>query len=51
MLVEARQAAQTEGVALRLACRERRVLRPLTIAGLVPLFDVHETAEDALREM
>jgi anti-sigma B factor antagonist len=51
VLVEARQAAQTEGVALRLACRERRVLRPLTIAGLVPLFDVHETAEDALREM
>ncbi len=48
VLIEVREAAQTAGVRLRLVCTARRVLRPLTIAGLVPLFDVHETLEHAL---
>lgn len=48
VLIEAREAAHTAGVELRLVCTERRVLRPLTIAGLVPLFDVHDTLEQAL---
>lgn len=48
VLIEVREAAQNAGVHLRLVCTARRVLRPLTIAGLVPLFDVHETLEQAL---
>ncbi|GAA3222699.1 anti-sigma factor antagonist BldG [Pseudonocardia petroleophila] len=47
-LIEVREAAHTAGVELRLACTARRVLRPLTIAGLVPLFDIHETVDAAL---
>ncbi|WP_300011287.1 STAS domain-containing protein [Pseudonocardia sp.] len=47
-LIEVRETAHTAGVELRLACTARRVLRPLTIAGLVPLFDIHETLEQAL---
>ena len=39
VLIEVREAAHTAGVELRLACTARRVLRPLTIAGLIPLFD------------
>lgn len=48
VLIEVREAAHTAGVELRLACTARRVLRPLTIAGLVPLFDIHDTLEQAL---
>ena len=48
VLIEVREAAQTAGVELRLVCTARRVLRPLTIAGLVPLFNVHETLDEAL---
>jgi anti-sigma B factor antagonist len=48
VLIEVREAAHAAGVELRLACTARRVLRPLTIAGLVPLFDIHETVEQAL---
>ena len=48
VLIEVREAAHAAGVELRLACTARRVLRPLTIAGLVPLFDVHDTLEQAL---
>jgi anti-sigma B factor antagonist len=48
VLIEVREAAHAAGVELRLACTARRVLRPLTIAGLVPLFDIHETLEEAL---
>lgn len=48
VLIEVREAAHTAGVELRLVCTARRVLRPLTIAGLVPLFDVHETLDRAL---
>src|ERR687894_1278405 len=48
VLIEVREAAHAAGVELRLACTARRVLRPLTIAGLVPLFDIHPTLEQAL---
>ena len=48
VLIEVREAAHAAGVELRLACTARRVLRPLTIAGLVPLFDIHPTLDDAL---
>jgi anti-sigma B factor antagonist len=48
VLIEVREAAHTAGVALRLVCTARRVLRPLTIAGLVPLFDVRENLDQAL---
>ncbi len=47
-LIEVRETAHTVGVELRLACTARRVLRPLTIAGLVPLFDIHATLDEAL---
>jgi anti-sigma B factor antagonist len=50
VLIEVREAAQNAGVDLRLVCTARRVLRPLTIAGLVPLFNVHETLDQALAE-
>jgi anti-sigma B factor antagonist len=48
VLIEVREAAHAAGVELRLACTARRVLRPLSIAGLVPLFDVHPTIDEAL---
>lgn len=47
-LIEVRETAHSSGVELRLACTARRVLRPLTIAGLIPLFDIHDTLEQAL---
>lgn len=47
-LIEVRETAHSAGVELRLACTARRVLRPLAIAGLVPLFDIHDTLELAL---
>jgi anti-sigma B factor antagonist len=48
VLIEVREAAHASGVELRLACTARRVLRPLTIAGLIPLFDIHDTLHEAL---
>ena len=48
VLIEVREAAHSAGVELRLACTARRVLRPLTIAGLIPLFDIHPTLDEAL---
>lgn len=48
VLIEVRSAAIEAGVTLRLACTARRVLRPLTIAGLLPLFEIHGTLESAL---
>ena len=48
VLIEVREGAHAAGVELRLACTARRVLRPLTIAGLVALFDIHPTLDDAL---
>ena len=50
VLIEVREAAHQAGVELRLACTGRRVLRPLSIAGLVPMFDIHDTEEQALQE-
>ncbi|GEL18704.1 STAS domain-containing protein [Pseudonocardia asaccharolytica] len=49
VLIEVREAALKAGVELRLACAGRRVLRPLSIAGLLPMFDVHDTIEGALK--
>lgn len=48
VLIEMREVAHAAGIELRLACTARRVLRPLTIAGLVPLFDIHDTLDEAL---
>ncbi len=48
VLIEVREAAHHAGVELRLACTARRVMRPLMIAGLVPLFDIHDTLDQAL---
>ena len=50
VLIEVREAAHAAGVELRLACTARRVLRPLSIAGLVPLFDIHDTIDQAIAE-
>ena len=47
-LIEIREQAHRAGVELRLACTERRVLRPLGIAGLHHLFDIHDDVEAAL---
>jgi anti-sigma B factor antagonist len=48
VLIEVREAAHQAGVELRLACTGRRVLRPLSIAGLVPMFDIHDSVDQAL---
>ena len=48
VLIEVREAAHAAGRELRIACTARRVLRPLMIAGLTPLFDIHETTAEAL---
>lgn len=48
VLIEVREAAHTAGVELRIVCTARRVLRPLSIAGLIPLFDIHDTLDAAL---
>lgn len=50
VLIELREAAHAGGVELRLVCTARQVLRPLAIAGLEPLFDIHDTQEAALTE-
>lgn len=47
-LIEIREQAHRAGVELRIACTEPRVLRPLGIAGLHHLFDVHDDVEAAL---
>ncbi|ODU12192.1 MAG: hypothetical protein ABT15_27575 [Pseudonocardia sp. SCN 73-27] len=47
-LIEVREAAHAAGVGLRLACTGRRVLRPLSIAGLLPMFDIHDSVDAAL---
>lgn len=48
VLIELRDAARSAGVGLRLVCTSRRVVRPLMIAGLAPLFEVYGTVEKAL---
>ncbi|MEJ8278643.1 STAS domain-containing protein [Pseudonocardia spirodelae] len=47
-LIELREQAHRSGVELRLACTERRVLRPIGIAGLHHLFDIHDDVRAAL---
>jgi len=48
-LIELREHAQRVGATLRLACTERRVLRPLSIAGLHHLFEIHDSVEAAVK--
>src|SRR3954447_14442148 len=48
VLIEVREAAHAAGVELRVACTARRGLRPLTIAGLMSLFDIHDSQAAAL---
>lgn len=43
LLVDARTAAERDGVRLQLAATGRAVLRPLTATGLAHLFDVVDT--------
>ena len=50
VLIEVREAAHAAGVELRVACTAQRVLRPLTIAGLTSLFDIHDTLDQALAD-
>ncbi|GAA1390164.1 hypothetical protein GCM10009613_30380 [Pseudonocardia kongjuensis] len=47
-LIELREQAHRTGVELRIACTERRVLRPIGIAGLHHLFDIHDDVPAAL---
>ncbi|MBW0102496.1 STAS domain-containing protein [Pseudonocardia sp. KRD291] len=47
-LIELREHAQKSGAQLVLACTGPRVLRPLGIAGLHHLFDIHDTVDGAL---
>ncbi|MDN5861419.1 MAG: STAS domain-containing protein [Pseudonocardia sp.] len=48
VLIELREACRSASVDLRLVCTTRRVVRPLTIAGLVPLFDIYPSQDTAL---
>jgi anti-sigma B factor antagonist len=48
VLIEVRDASHAAGIGLRLACTARRVMRPLAIAGLVPLFDIYPSVDEAL---
>jgi anti-sigma B factor antagonist len=48
VLIEVREAAHMAGVELRLAVHGAARVRPLTIAGLVSLFDIHDSQEAAL---
>ncbi|MFC5996401.1 anti-sigma factor antagonist [Pseudonocardia hispaniensis] len=48
VLIEIREAAFEAGVGLRLVCTGHRVLRPLSIAGLLPMFDIRGSVEEAL---
>ncbi|TCK26088.1 STAS domain-containing protein [Pseudonocardia endophytica] len=50
VLIELREHAQRAGTTLRLACTERRVLRPLSIAGLHHLFEIRDSVQAALEE-
>lgn len=47
-LIELREHAHRTGTRLSLACTERRVLRPLSLAGLHHLFDIHDSMTEAL---
>lgn len=47
-LIELREQAHRAGVELRLAGTERKVLRPIGIAGLHHLFDIHDDVAAAL---
>lgn len=48
VLVELREATRAAGVELRLSSATHQVLRPLEIAGLIPLFGMYATVDAAL---
>jgi anti-sigma B factor antagonist len=48
VLIQVREAVTDARSTLALVCTSRTVLRPLTAAGLTPLFTIHDTLEDAL---
>ena len=48
VLVETLEQARERGVALRLVCDSREVVRPLAATGLTDLFDIHHDPEAAL---
>lgn len=48
VLVETHDAAAGRGIALRLVCRSREVVRPLEATGLTELFEVHPDLDAAL---
>jgi anti-anti-sigma factor len=50
-LVAARDTVSGKGVSLVLVASARSVLRPLEVTGLLPLFQVFESVEAALREV
>jgi anti-sigma B factor antagonist len=47
-LIQIRGAARLADAALRLACTNRQVLRPLALAGLTGLFDIFDSVPAAL---
>ncbi len=49
-LVDLRRATELRGIALRLVCECRSVLRPLTAVGLIELFTRCPTVEIALEQ-
>lgn len=48
-LMAALEGCRAAGIALRLVCVERRVLRPMELTGLIDLFEVYPDPESALR--
>lgn len=50
-LIELREQAHRDGIELRLAATEPRVLRPIGIAGLHHLFDIHDDVAAALADL
>jgi anti-anti-sigma factor len=49
-LVEIRSTADDQGCGLRLVCRNRHVLRPLELTGLIGLFPIHDSVTEAVRQ-
>lgn len=51
VLVETLDWTRERGIALRLVCTSREVLRPLEATGLTELFDIRSDPEDALSSL
>lgn len=48
VLVETLDGAREHGIALRLVCNSREVVRPLEATGLTELFEIHHDPDAAL---